>query len=40
MLTKKYLLLKCYCFDTQQGAAVMGRLLRDGIQIRLLLDDT
>ena len=38
MLTQKSLLVTCYCFDSHQGAAVLGVLLRRGVKILLMLD--
>ena len=38
MLARQELILTCYCFDSEQGASVIGQLLRRGVRVKLLLD--
>ena len=38
MLTKTTLKMTCYCFDSEAGVAVVGTLLRRGVQVSIVVD--
>ena len=39
VLTKNQLWITCYCFDSSEGTAVLGTLMRKGVQILMLMDE-